>query len=222
MASNFNSDKDQNLKNLNSGIDFVSINSDSGIPQTSCFQEYLYDTSNNLTGLHTWQSESKNNLLYKKTLRYDGSNNLTGVLINKNISNISTLSVTASDGSFYSDCEEKKNIYIKLGDTLIFNQSDSSNTTHALKISNTSDGSHNGDSSLLSASGANYLGSPGSDGITSFKPPLGGSYYYYCAAHTGMGGAIYTSDFDSFPIIYHEHNTYSAGKLSESAKNRIP
>jgi len=222
MASNFNSDKDQNLKNLNSGIDFVSVNSDSGIPQTSCFQEYSYDGSNNLTGLHTWENESKNNLLYKKTLRYDGSNNLTGILINKDISNTLIFGVTASDGSFYSDCEEKKNIYIKLGDTLIFDQSDSSNGTHALKISNTSDGSHNGGSSLLSVSGADYSGSPGSDGTTSFKPPLAGTYYYYCAAHAGMGGAIYTSNFDSFPVVYHEHNTYSAGKLSESVKNRIP
>ena len=220
MARNFNSDKEQNLINLNSGIDFISVNSNLGIPNSSCIQEYSYDSFNNLTGVHTWENALKNNLLYKKTLRYDGSNNLTGILINKNISDVFNLKVTASNGAFFSDCEEKKNIYLKLGDTVIFDQFESSNLNHTLKISNTNDGSHNGGDTLISISGADYSGTPGSNGTTSFKAPLAGTYYYYCAAHPGMGGSINVSNFDPFPIVYTEHNTYSAGKISESIKIR--
>ena len=222
MAVNFNSDKEQNFKHLNSGINFISASSNLGITNRSCFEESSYDSSNNLTGAHTWDSEAKNDLLYKKTLRYDSSNNLTGVLLNKNISETAVFDTTISNGFFYSDCEEKKSIYARWGDTVIFNQFDPSNSTHSLKISNTNDGSHNGGSDLLTPSGANYAGTPGSNGTTSFKAPVPGDYYYYCTVHSGMGGLLSFSAFEPFPIIYLEHNTYNGSQISESTKNRIP
>lgn len=75
------------------------------------------------------------------------------------------------------------------GKTYRFDQSDSSNSTHPLKFSETSNGTHGGGSEYTT--GVTYNGTPGSAGayteisITSSTPNL----YYYCSNHSGMGGS---------------------------------
>lgn len=105
-----------------------------------------------------------------------------------------TLSVTVEDDSgdkFYINTYtgSAPTISLQIGNTYKFDLSDSSNTGHALRFSETSDGTH--------ASGTEYTtgvttsGTAGSAGayvqieVTSSTPS---TLYYYCSNHSGMGG----------------------------------
>ena len=79
------------------------------------------------------------------------------------------------------------------GSTYVFDQSDSSNSGHPLRFSSTSDGTHG--SGTEYTTGVTATGTPGSAGakttivVASGAPTL----YYYCTAHSGMGGQINTN-----------------------------
>ena len=76
------------------------------------------------------------------------------------------------------------------GRTYIFDQSDTTNLGHPLKLSETEDGTHNSGSEYTI--GVTTVGSPGTAGsytqieVFQSTPTL----YYYCANHSGMGGGI--------------------------------
>jgi len=80
------------------------------------------------------------------------------------------------------------------GGTYVFDQSDSSNAGHPLRFSTTSDGTHGGGSEYTTGVVTN--GIPGQAGaettitVASGAPTL----YYYCSAHSGMGGQADTND----------------------------
>ena len=73
-----------------------------------------------------------------------------------------------------------------------FDQSDSSNSGHPLRLSTTPNGTHAG--GVEYTTGVTTVGTPGSSGaytqieVAAQAPTL----YYYCSVHSGMGGAIYT------------------------------
>jgi len=79
------------------------------------------------------------------------------------------------------------------GSTYIFDQSDSSNSGHPLRFSTTSDGTHGSGSEYTT--GVTTTGTPGSAGakttivVAASAPTL----YYYCSAHSGMGGQANTN-----------------------------
>ena len=88
------------------------------------------------------------------------------------------------------------------GGTYTYDQSDSTNSGHPLRFSETPDGTHTtGGTGNLSA-GVTVTGAPGTNGQTvltvgSTTPSI---LYYYCSSHPGMGR--YTSDpFDRFGTI---------------------
>ena len=77
------------------------------------------------------------------------------------------------------------------GATYRFFQEDSSNASHPLRISTTSNGTHGGGSEYTT--GVSYNGTPGqSDSWTeiSVASDAPSQLYYYCSNHSGMGGVI--------------------------------
>jgi len=103
-----------------------------------------------------------------------------------------TFTVTVAGGKYYIDGVQQDTVMIGAGLTYRFDQSDSSNSSHPLRFSTTSDGTHGGGS--VYTVGVSTNGTPGSSGaytqieVASGAPTL----YYYCTNHSGMGGTINT------------------------------
>ena len=105
-----------------------------------------------------------------------------------------TVTVASYYGSnyFYIDGSRAAALTVTEGQIYKFDQSDSSNSSHPLRFSTTSNGTHGGGSEYTT--GVTTSGTPGSSGaytqieVASGAPTL----YYYCTNHSGMGGIIYT------------------------------
>ena len=86
-------------------------------------------------------------------------------------------------------------VMLEEGKTYKFDQSDSTNDTHIIGFSTTSDGTHNSGSAYTT--GVTSYGTPGKPGAcTAIKVRAGtAKLYVYCTAHSGMG--FQTETYDS-------------------------
>ena len=105
-----------------------------------------------------------------------------------------TVVSTGSGNKYFIDGVQQATINIAENGTYKFDQSDSTNATHPLRFSTTSDGTHNGGSEYTT--GVTTYGTPGSSGaytqitVAVTAPTL----YYYCTNHPAMGGQANTVD----------------------------
>ena len=100
-----------------------------------------------------------------------------------------------SGNKYYMNGGASPDITLEAGRTYRFLQSDSSNSTHAMRLSTTANGTHGGGSADVA--GVEYVGSAGSSGAyLQFTVPASGApetLYYYCVNHSGMGGRLIVS-----------------------------
>jgi len=96
-----------------------------------------------------------------------------------------------SSNAYYFGGVQQKEFNLIRGQTYRFDQSDSSNGGHPLRLSTTSNGTHAGGTEYTE--GVTYVGTPGSGTaytqiVVSNNTP--GTLYYYCTNHSGMGAKI--------------------------------
>ena len=96
--------------------------------------------------------------------------------------------VTVSGGDFYVDNVQQGTVSLERGVTYRFNQNDSTNAGHPLKIYT------DATKTTEITEGVTFVGTPGSVGsYTEFIPTTSGTFSYQCGSHAGMGGDIIIS-----------------------------
>jgi len=113
------------------------------------------------------------------------------------ITHVVTVQNNGSGNKYYIDGTETPNLDFVVGNTYIFDLSDTSNANgggHPLRFSTTQDGTHGAGSEFTTEVTATYdseggiaLGNAGAN-ITITIQPYSPTLYYYCEYHSGMGG----------------------------------
>ena len=121
-----------------------------------------------------------------------------------------TVVSTGSGNKYFIDGVQQDTVSLAEGYTYKFDQADSSNGTHPLRFSTTSDGTHNSGSEYTT--GVTTAGTPGSSGaytqitVATSAPTL----YYYCTNHSGMGGQANTVEANTWGVLPWNRNAWGS------------
>ncbi len=139
-----------------------------------------------------------------------------------------TYTVTVATGTnqygtgnkFYINGSVSPDLNLIEGNTYIFDQSDSSNTsggTHLLAFST----SANNSPAASYTTGVTTTGTPGTDGKTTIVVATNApTLYYYCVNHSGMGGAAYTLAAGSISTTANFEASFTIDEVIEDAYER--
>tara|TARA_R110000823_G_scaffold24883_6_gene73697 strand:+ start:926 stop:1900 length:975 start_codon:yes stop_codon:yes gene_type:complete len=142
---------------------------------------------------------------------------------------------TGGDGNDYSieNTTNYDGLVVGIGSTIVFDQSNATNTGHPLRLSLTSDGTHGG--GVEYTTGVTISGVPGqanakTQWVVDATLSHGDILYYYCSSHSGMGGSITVSTAEQrlwtgFGEITVAGNTYygtgDLGAVSELSETQM-
>ena len=149
-----------------------------------------------LTGLSASASLGTATVISNVTEVAVTGNTSTGAIGSVNTLTGATFAVTVAAyygaNKYYIDGTRQATVTLSEGATYTFDQSDSSNAGHPLRLSTTSDGTHGSGSEYTT--GVTTNGTPGSAGAyTRITVAVGTpTLYYYCTNHSGMGGQANT------------------------------
>jgi len=111
-----------------------------------------------------------------------------------------TVANPGAGNRYYIDGALQATVSLSEGRTYRFDQSDGTNANHPLRFSTTSNGTWAGGSEYTT--GVTVVGVPGNAGAyTQIVVAIGApTLYYYCTAHSGMGGTANTPDDARFTV----------------------
>jgi hypothetical protein len=127
-----------------------------------------------------------------------------------------TYTVTASGGKFYIDGNQNPTLTFVEGNTYIFDQSDSSNSTHPLRFSTNSNGSPQ------YTTGVTVNGTQGQAGANTTIVVASGApstLYYYCTNHANMGNSVTVNAASGTTINYPKGAFITGTKTVNSVTN---
>jgi len=146
------------------------------------------------------------------------STNSTHVLL---LSSTSDGTRNTGVNKYYISGVETPTLTFIRGNTYTFDQSDDTNTNHPIRLSETSNGTHASGSPSQYTSGWTTTPSPtyvpGVSGATSefvVDADTPSTLYYYCGAHSGMGGSINVADSTSGIILTYGTHALVASTVS--------
>lgn len=121
-----------------------------------------------------------------------------------------TVSNPGAGNKYFLDGVETPTLNLKQGGRYKFDQSEASNAGHPLRFSLTDGGTHNSGTQIKT--GTYSVGTPGTAGAYTIIEVFEGhdNVYYYCSAHSGMGGAISTNTdrhWDKVTLLTHLDGT---------------
>ena len=134
---------------------------------------------------------------------------------------IITVSNPGSGNRYYVDSVLQQQLSFQEGSTHRFDQSDSSNSGHPLRLSATANGTHGGGSEYTT--GVTTSGTPGQAGAyTEITVAYGApTLYYYCTAHSGMGGQVKIVVLKNFevngPVVVGKDTKVTVGTVTSGA-----
>ena len=114
-----------------------------------------------------------------------------------------TVQSTAGGNKYFIDGVQQATVTLAEGYTYRFDVSDSSVGSHPFRFSTTSDGTHSGGSQYTT--GVTVTASYVEIAVADPAPQL----YYYCTAHSGMGGAANTEPADTWGVLQWGQNSWS-------------
>ena len=127
-----------------------------------------------------------------------------------------TVSNPGSGNKYYLDGVLQATYVATPGNTYKFDQADGSNSGHPLRLSITSDGTHNSGSAYTT--GVTTNGTPGSAGAYTqieVTATTVQALYYYCTAHSGMGGSFNTGS--SATVQFQDRKGFDIQNLSSDS-----
>jgi len=175
------------------GISF-SYNDGSGTFSATVGAEFIQDTVGAM-----FSSNTETNI----TVGYEDGDGTIDLAVEQQLNNTSApyyhkVVVTVSAGKFLLDGGSQQTAKLSPNVVYRFDQSAGSNSSHPLRFSTTSDGTHGGGSEISAGTTIyNKVGTAGNAGAyveVCFEQDAMNPHYYYCANHSGMGGNVHIGE----------------------------